>query len=248
MKNESIDPIPFPQKPPPYLRQARCKDPCDFVMRHGGDAFQKLIDRATPIADYKWQHLAGDWQTASIFQKQEKVRDFLRFLRYRGLDSLKRGLILKRLSELCGIEASALHTLLAMMNTPPATIPAKPAPIATGRELAEAWLIGCLLVRPGLHAAMRDELTIDLFGTYRALAARLLELWEDNPAPSIADVAAHLADDALVAEALKLERKMDDWQNAANLPNGAASRGITIESMARDVLAVLTKQQKPAYD
>jgi hypothetical protein len=210
-------------------------------MRHGGAAFQKLIDRATPVTDYKWQQLAGDWPNASIFQRQEKVREFLRFLRHRDLDPIRRGLIIKRLSELTGIESTALHALLRMMTSPPASTPSRTAPVSSGRELAEAWLIGCLLVQPAIYLAMREEIILELFHHHRLLAARLLEIWEDNPTPTIAEVVAALEDPGLVSEAIRLERSIDDWQTASRLPNGAASRGVTVESMARDVLETLKK-------
>ncbi|MCL2648754.1 MAG: DNA primase, partial [Phycisphaerales bacterium] len=63
------------------------KDPCDFCMKSGGDAFQKLVDNATDALTYQWNRLQKQFHaTESLSARQEAITQFMRFVAV-GLES-----------------------------------------------------------------------------------------------------------------------------------------------------------------
>ena len=57
------------------------KDPCDYCMTHGGEAFSELIANAPDALEFKWQLLIGTFnKSESLAQKQEAATAMLRLM------------------------------------------------------------------------------------------------------------------------------------------------------------------------
>jgi DNA primase len=94
------------------------KDPCDYLLAAGAEAFAAVIDSAVDAFEYKWRqiheaHHAGESATA----KRAAIESFMEAVaaanRSGVVDEIGRGLLLNRLSPLLGLPADALHRLLA---------------------------------------------------------------------------------------------------------------------------------------
>ncbi len=129
--------------------------------------------------------------------------------------------------------------------------PPRPSiPHLKGLDAAEGWLLGALLAQPPLYEKLRDEMSLTMFITFRALAERLLELFENHPdlaACSLAELISDLDNPLLVGEAIELERKTSDWLDPANLSpsqlkllkQSLDDRGQTLTTVAYDSLKEL---------
>jgi DNA primase len=97
------------------------KDPCDFCMKNGGDAFQKIADAATDAMTYQWNRLAKQFHaTESVGAKQEATTEFMRFVAAamesptggNTMDPIRRGLLLSKLANLIGMSTADVTATL----------------------------------------------------------------------------------------------------------------------------------------
>ncbi|HEY4329047.1 MAG TPA: DNA primase [Phycisphaerae bacterium] len=121
-----------------------------------------------------------------------------------------------------------------------------------GGDAAEGWLLGCLLVEPPLFGKVREDISLTLFKTFPALAAGLLEFFDNHQELadcSFSEIISTLQDmnAELVRQAIELEAKTADWLEPANFsPNHTKmlqhltkDRGMTLEILAQDSLKEL---------
>jgi DNA primase len=202
-----------------------------------------------------------------------------------AIDPVRRGLLLTKIASLVNMPLPDLQQTLknlARQNRPPSTnsgvasgtaspgatpADASEAPLDTpqiahvdvrtlkGLSAAEGWLLGALLTRPPMYETLRDQVSLSLFETFHALAAALIEYFDNHGemgACSLAELAAyleesHLGGSQLVRQAIELESLAADWLEPANLSpihakmllNLTADRGVTLESVAHDALREL---------
>ena len=84
------------------------KDPCDFLLTEGAEAFVRLIENATDVMEYKWQRLlSGLSDSDNMTDKRQVIDEYLRAVAtamHSGrLDSLTEGMIVGKLSGLIGL-------------------------------------------------------------------------------------------------------------------------------------------------
>lgn len=103
------------------------KDPCDFCMKNGAEAFQRLVDGATDALTYKWQSLLKQFHgTDSVSARQEAVTQYLRFIAPllesgSTMDPIRRGLLLAKTAGLVGMKPGDLEPLLRKLLQQSAT-------------------------------------------------------------------------------------------------------------------------------
>ncbi len=119
------------------------KDPCDFCMKNGGEAFQKVVDNATDAMTYQWQRLAKQFHgTQSLGAKQEATTQFMRFVAAAmesqagsgAIDPVRRGLLISKLAGLVSMstadvsadpqktqraKSNKIHPLISPANSSP---------------------------------------------------------------------------------------------------------------------------------
>jgi DNA primase len=84
------------------------KDPCDFLLAAGKEAFEKLIDEASDVFEYKWNRLTENLKGDETFAgKKNAIEEFLQTiaasLHSGSLTAIDKGLIANRLSRIIGI-------------------------------------------------------------------------------------------------------------------------------------------------
>jgi DNA primase len=91
------------------------KDPDEYLLEHGADGFQKLLDGAQDALEYKWKKLARQFSANenNLTGKQTAVKTYLDLLAgARGLgpiDSIRWGLVLTQVSKLTQIPVDDLN-------------------------------------------------------------------------------------------------------------------------------------------
>ncbi len=144
------------------------KDPDEYLLEHGADGFQKLLDGAQDALSYKWKQLVRQFEAKAdnLTGQQNAVEAYLELLAgARGLgpiDPIRWGAALARVSRLTHIPEDDLNrrfkqrpgkrppgsTRPANANSPAMpTIPLRRAESsATGA--AQRWILGTLLLEP----------------------------------------------------------------------------------------------------
>ncbi len=98
------------------------KDPCEFLLARGSEAFSKVISSAQDVLSYKWQKFKGEFDsTDSTVKKKQAIQEYLsviaKAINSGYLDSISRGLIVRRVSSLIGISGSDINKELAKLGS-----------------------------------------------------------------------------------------------------------------------------------
>ena len=90
------------------------KDPCDYLLEAGADAFRNVIEASEDVLEFKWKVLSGQLlQEPSLSDRTEAIRRFLQTaagaFEARQMDSISRAVVVNRLSELLGVSSSRIE-------------------------------------------------------------------------------------------------------------------------------------------
>ena len=97
------------------------KDPCEFLLSSGADAFREVIDNAVDVFEFKWAHLKEQIDAeGSTAEKHANTVDFLRFIAEAisagSIDDISLGLLIRRLAGLTGLTANQIKTRLGQFT------------------------------------------------------------------------------------------------------------------------------------
>jgi len=97
------------------------KDPCDFLLEAGPEAFRNVIDAAEDVLEFKWKVLNEQLEGGqNLSDRTEAIRQFLQTaapaLQARHMDSVSRTVTLGRLSELLGVSVSRIEEEIAAVQ------------------------------------------------------------------------------------------------------------------------------------
>jgi DNA primase len=169
------------------------KDPCDFLLSSGREAFQRIIEEATDVLKFKWDRLgqafAGDDSLAS---RRAVLDEFLQAvatgLASNNVPVLDSGLIVNRLSKIIGLSAREINADLGKrMERALRTVPsAQDRPVGGekidwGKGLgaaAQREVLEVLINEPGLYHQVEREISERLFDVpvLRQIAGLLLDV------------------------------------------------------------------------
>ena len=84
------------------------KDPCDFLLGAGKEAFESVIENAVDVMEFKWQRLANGFQDSSNLTDrrglvEEYLRTVARAMQSGRFDPIADGLIGQKLSRITGL-------------------------------------------------------------------------------------------------------------------------------------------------
>jgi DNA primase len=90
------------------------KDPCEYLLEAGPDAFSAVIDGAQDVLEFKWNVLNEQLQASqNLSDRTEAIRQFLQTaaaaMESGQMDSIGRTVIVSRLSELLGVSSSRIE-------------------------------------------------------------------------------------------------------------------------------------------
>ncbi|PKL47712.1 MAG: DNA primase [Planctomycetes bacterium HGW-Planctomycetes-1] len=99
------------------------KDPCDFVLAKGGQAFKELMGAATDVMQYRWEKLTEKFGSSdNLADRRAATEEFLRTVSAASkggtLDAIMHGLIINRLSRILQIPAEDIRRELARRGGP----------------------------------------------------------------------------------------------------------------------------------
>ena len=153
------------------------KDPCDFLLAQGADAFKAVIDSAVDVLEYKWQKTKSAIDnTDNITDSKKAVESFLDSIAAGisggNVDQLSANLIVGRLSKITGIEPSVLkeqlknRTAKIKVNDGYNIENNRVVSISVGQgyyEKAQQEIIEVLLNRPELFENIKENISLKMF-------------------------------------------------------------------------------------
>lgn len=198
-------------------------DPDEFLLEHGREEFQKILDDAPDALAFRWTQMSAKHSTNGVIDQESAITEFLRpFDRARlagTVDQLRWGFILTRLSRLLEMSPERLNRIFDIRKTagkpapsasPAQSNPESPARIrkvpASARVNAERWILGCLLVEPARWTQVQQHVHLEDFSDPQLLQlARLY--WShqrDEGEPEFSEFLGTIQDPALAELAIEL--------------------------------------------
>jgi DNA primase len=159
------------------------KDPCDFLLTAGRKAFEKLIDSAVDVFNFKWNRLIDSFGSGDTFvDNKAAIEEFLQTIAtavWAGkVPAIDRGLIVNRLSKIIGLDTKEINNELRRRiarvartaSYPDSAAPKSQKPQSTqtdtGRGLfatAQREVLEILLNEPKLFDTAKQKITPGLF-------------------------------------------------------------------------------------
>ncbi len=182
------------------------KDPCDFVIEAGPQAFEAVIDAAEDVLTFKWKQLAEELNSQNTLAgRTETVQQFLKVvalaIQAGHVDSLSLAMLIGRLSTLLQTPKARIDEELQKLL---AKKPAAAAPKETGKTdaqtpnapltaaaMAQREILEVLLHMPSLYAAAAGRIRMDDFAVdtpLHEIADALLGLLSAGQEPSLAQM------------------------------------------------------------
>lgn len=181
------------------------KDPDELLKREGGlETLRTLIAGGTELLDYRFSRIRTEWARKGPAALNRALTEEIRLLGDLGLARLEpkaRGLIVRRLHELTGLDAQIIANAAASANRRQRPAVSDPEPEQAPRRArigqalsAPESILGCLLVEPKLWRTHTESLgllpTEESFRDpdIRALAGRVTGLVRSGADPSLATI------------------------------------------------------------
>ena len=211
------------------------KDPCDFILSEGGEAFSQLVEDGMDVMEYKWRRLEdGLAGSDTIAERRALAEEYLRTVATAmvagGVDPIAAGLIGTKLSRIVGLGDAETMRLLGRLQgqtgrSSAITVPNQKAAAVNpaGRQSAQREMLEVLLCSPTLFEDVRNRVRITDFDgePLGTIAAALFKALADDDSPSIADVLLRIESAAAAAIAVELEQSGAAKGNFAQRLKGA---------------------------
>ncbi len=167
------------------------KDPCDFLLTSGRDAFDKVVAGAVDVMEFKWQRLVGGLgDSDNLADKRAAIEEYLRTvataIKSGRCDPLTKGLIVNKLSGIIGLSPNQINHELARLTARLARGDGfavqnqKVVSVDLGQGLfarAQREILEVLLNEPGLFENVTGRITAEAFDvpTLQEIAQVLFE-------------------------------------------------------------------------
>jgi DNA primase len=93
------------------------KDPCEFLLTSGSDAFREMLSNATDVFEFKWARLQNSFDADNtIAGRKAAVNEFIQSIATAmssgNLGAIEKGIIVNRLAGIVGADTSAINSQL----------------------------------------------------------------------------------------------------------------------------------------
>jgi DNA primase len=182
------------------------KDPCDFLLAAGKERFEKLLEQATDVFQFKWDRLTASFGSDdTLAGRKQALEEFLQTVATAlwagNLSAIDRGLIVSRLSKIIGLDSKDINTELAKRMSRAAKAASynvenrKVQSIDWGQGLsatAQREILEVLLNEPKLFETVKQKVAPDVFDVpiLRQIAAILFEALNTDAGISLKDILA----------------------------------------------------------
>jgi DNA primase len=194
------------------------KDPCDFLIAAGADAFRTVLDSAVDVMEYAWKGLSGNLSgDHALSEKTQIIEKFLTTIASAlvsgNIDGLGRAVLTARLGEMIGLSQSRIDTELARLirrkQRPDTGGTPSPTPEEPQNDLfakAQREIIEVLLRQPDLFGAVEGQIAIDVFGgNLRAIAEPLFGMLAAGQEPTLALLLGQIEQPQAAQELMQLD-------------------------------------------
>jgi DNA primase len=206
------------------------KDPCDFLLAKGKEPFEKVIENATDVFQFKWDRLVNNLGAQStIAGKKQAVDEYLDAVAIAisagNLSNIERGLYINRISSIVAIDAKDINEELnrRIGRTKTASAYSGAAddshtPLDLGEGLsanAQREILEVLLAEPLLFDDVKEKISPQDFDVpaLNKTAQAVFGTLPVKPQASVQDICGFVEESNLAGLIIKLE---DDSQKKGN--------------------------------
>ena len=207
------------------------KDPCDFLLSNGKKQFERLVDDAVDVFQFKWDRLMGNFaDDDTLAGKRAAIEEFLQTVAtgvWAGnLTAIDRGLIVNRLAKIIGASAKEINAELGKKVTRLARAAAytdtaqkqKLQAVDYGRGLfavAQREVLEVLLSEPKLFGIVKQKITAELFDVpiLRQIADILFEMLDVDINVSLAEILARAESPQMSSVIVQLAQAGEEKSN-----------------------------------
>ena len=181
------------------------KDPCDFILASGREAFEKVISNATDVFSFKWDRLKDNFENdQTLAGNKAAIEEFLQTVAVAisggKLAAIDRGLIVNRLSKVIGLSTKQINAELdkriARSSSPSAGIVnSKVVSADLGKGLyatAQREILEVLLNESRFFSSIKEKFSVEIFDVpvFREIAEILFEKYSQQRDVTLASVLA----------------------------------------------------------
>ena len=198
------------------------KDPCDFLLAAGREAFDRIVEEATDVLQFKWDRLHKAFESDdSLAGRRTVLNEFLQAvatgLASNNLPVLDSGLIVNRLARIVGLTAREINADLSKrMSRASRMAPSEGDEQGSGKAIdwgqglhaaAQREVLEVLLNEPGLFHRAEREISEGLFDVpiLRQIAGVLLDLVRSDEDFSVSALLARTESVALAEGLVELQ-------------------------------------------
>lgn len=202
------------------------KDPCDFLLAAGKEQFERLVDEAVDVFQYKWDRIKQRFGAdETLTGKKAAAEEFLQAiaigLSAHSLPLLEHGLIVNKLSRMIGLDNKQINRELTQrINRLERTASynvenqrAQSEELALGLfAAAQQEVLEVLLNEPRLYRTVREQITAEVFDepVLSQIAEILFETLSCDIDTSLAEILAR-------TESVELGRYITKFAQAGEL-------------------------------
>ena len=224
------------------------KDPCDFILAAGKDAFDKLLSRAVHVLQFKWDRLTGKFAgDDTIAGKRAALEEYLQAIAIGfsagNISPVETGIIVNRISSIVGLDKKQINRELNTRITRAARSASygaenqKAAAIDLGQGLFAAVqkeILEVLLNEPRFYRQIKGKIKPDDFDVplLKQTAQLLFQMCDATTDVTLDRVLAN-------AESIELARCITDLAQAGD------EKG-NLEKRLNDALAVFARYAQKA--
>jgi len=202
------------------------KDPCEFLLAKGREAFETLVENSPNVFQFKWTRLIDSLGAeATLAGKKQAVDEYLdavaAAVAVGNLQTIEKGLIINQLSRIMNIEAKDINTELnrrigrvksssVYSNTAEAAGRQQP-PIDPGEGLSansQREILEVLLAEPRLFAEAKGRVTPQSFDVpaLQRVAEAVFQILSVKPSATSRDICGCVEEPQLAGLILDLEQ------------------------------------------
>jgi DNA primase len=205
------------------------KDPCDFLVSKGADAFAQILSQAVDVFEFKWGRLLSSFDAdRTIAGRKAAVNEFIQSIATAMLSgnigAIERGIVVNRLAGIVGIDAASINARLNRRLQSARRAEAynlnsqKVFKVDLGQGLfaaAQREIVEILLNEPALFEVVQERVKPQDFDVpaLRQAARALFDTLKDNLQAPIARVLARVEEPELSSAIVSLQQAGQEKDN-----------------------------------
>lgn len=203
------------------------KDPCEFLLSRGAEPMREILASAKDAITYKWEKFQTQFtEQTSIPQKKQAVKDFVETMAAAinsgAIDQLSKGLLIKRLSSLTGIESAQIQKAVVKAAERKGYVRSEEnrqvEKVVIGQnyiEKAQGEVLESLLNDPKLFPMVETRISLSFFTLplLRQLAEKMLSIFESDIDFTIPVLLGRIEDPSLAAFVVEM---VDEGEKKSN--------------------------------